>query len=562
MNPLNSRRPGPSREELISFILLILFSTTALLVWNFVKEAHDNESSGRVTAPVEQSIIQPEIKPDVIAETPLTVPIAEEAAAPPQKKVRIQTALITPPLPLFSIPMQTSVVNSNTGEVISTGRNSKIEIPARAFVDANGRIVEVNVEVNYREYHDFHDIFLSGIPMNYSNGSEDGMLESAGMIEINASQNGEQVYVNPQNKIRVMLASAYQSPDYNLYYLDQKENKWKVKGKDEVLLTDSWESRGSDGIIQDSTERRFTFTGRYYTVRVVCISDMSDRRKIFFSKVKSPEIFDFRFGKTKAMLPELKAFYGITWRYKGNDAQAVFMTLFKWDEMRRSKFSPTDFQGMASVIHDENEAAADKFRIILTSGDMMMSIPVTPQFRTEGAKRDFVKRLEKYSAAVAQRINDEQARFKQFKKDTADYFAANGRYVKSSASAEAVALRTFQIDNFGIWNCDKYFSPKRNSVIARFTDENGKKILIQHGYLVEKNRNSVYTVTNFNDFRFDPKEANLFWAILPGNKLAIISPEEFVRNKNKNDDICTFVMKVNDTALNSSANLRAALIFN
>jgi hypothetical protein len=193
---------------------------------------------------------------------------------------------------------------------------------------------------------------------------------------------------------------------------------------------------------------------------------------------------------------------------------------------------------------------------------MTISIPVAPVFYTKGAKQNFDKRIEKYNAAVANRIVGERSRFEQFKKDTADYFAANGRYVKSTFKAETVALRTFQVDNFGVWNVDKYFTSERTSIVAKFVDENGKSIFVQKGFLVEKTRNSIFTVNNLSDFRFNPKAVNLFWAILPGNKLAVVYPHEFVRHNNDRDGVTTFVMKVSDTALLSAASLKAALSFN
>jgi hypothetical protein len=341
MKTLNSLKPNTAKVEIISFILLVLLFAALFFYWQQETKLADAAQQEKIIPPSEHGVNALTKHHTDTVDFPLPIQISAEPPALSAEKPYAEQALINPPLPVYVVKNQTTMVNANTGEVISTNRKSRIEIPARAFVDAKGKVVEGKVKVDYREYHDFHDIFLSGIPMHYENG----MLESAGMIEINASQNGEQVYVNPENKIRVMLTSAYKSPDYNLYYLDQKEKKWKVKGKDEVVLADAEKVKTKKAPSVDSTEQKFTFSPRLYSIRIVCVSDMRDRKKNFLSKKKSPDIFDFRFGKTNRMLPELKEFYGLTWRYKGDDAQQVFLDLFGWDEMKRSKFSPTDFTG-------------------------------------------------------------------------------------------------------------------------------------------------------------------------------------------------------------------------
>ncbi len=111
-----------------------------------------------------------------------------------------------PPLPKLVQPAVVTKVNSTIGQDINTSHQTIIKIPPRAFVDKNGKVIEGEVNVAYKEYYNPIDIFLSGIPMNYDSGSSE-QLVSAGMIEIAATHNNEPVFVNKENKINVMLAA-------------------------------------------------------------------------------------------------------------------------------------------------------------------------------------------------------------------------------------------------------------------------------------------------------------------------------------------------------------------
>ena len=186
MKTLNSLKPLKAKAELISFVLLVILFTALYFYWRYQTRLAGSAQQEKIISPVmKHADVQAGILP-CPAEIPLPKPIEAHIPLPPAKKNPDAHEFISPPLQAYAVKNQSSMVNANTGEIISTRCKSRIEIPVNAFVDSRGNVVEGNVKVDYREYHDFHDIFLSGIPMDF----EKGMLESAGMIEINASQNG------------------------------------------------------------------------------------------------------------------------------------------------------------------------------------------------------------------------------------------------------------------------------------------------------------------------------------------------------------------------------------
>jgi hypothetical protein len=76
-------------------------------------------------------------------------------------------------------------------------RGTVIRIPGNALVDQSGNPVSGAVEVSIREFYDRKDIVLSGI--NTNAGSQ--MLVTAGAIELRASQDGQQLRLDPNASI-------------------------------------------------------------------------------------------------------------------------------------------------------------------------------------------------------------------------------------------------------------------------------------------------------------------------------------------------------------------------
>jgi hypothetical protein len=145
---------------------------------------------------------------------------------------------VNPPMKDVQIPFERFLIDSRKSAVISSASGSKIIVPANSFVDMLGKAVEGKVEVKYREFRDPVDFFLSGIPMAYDSAGNRYQLESAGMLEITANQNGIPVRIASDKKIEIQMASDYEGSQYNLYELDTVGRNWVYKGKDKIEKTD------------------------------------------------------------------------------------------------------------------------------------------------------------------------------------------------------------------------------------------------------------------------------------------------------------------------------------
>lgn len=128
-----------------------------------------------------------------------------------------------------TVPFATTKVSADSGGVLTLESGSRITLPANALVDKNGNPVTGEVDLKFREFHSADDILLSGIPMQLDeNGYE--YMSSGGMMEIRASQNGEELELAQGKSASIELISEVDIQEgYQLFYLN--DDKTWSKGE-------------------------------------------------------------------------------------------------------------------------------------------------------------------------------------------------------------------------------------------------------------------------------------------------------------------------------------------
>ncbi|NNE28638.1 MAG: hypothetical protein HKN16_03330, partial [Saprospiraceae bacterium] len=112
---------------------------------------------------------------------------------------------INPPLEGVQKDFVSKTVDSQSGGSIDLSDHLEVQIPKAAFVNQTGEAVQGPVEIKYREFQDFVDFFISGIPMHYDSLDQRYLLESAGMVEVFAEQNGARLQVAPGKSLSVRV---------------------------------------------------------------------------------------------------------------------------------------------------------------------------------------------------------------------------------------------------------------------------------------------------------------------------------------------------------------------
>ncbi len=131
--------------------------------------------------------------------------------------------LVKPILPKLVKERQVFTVDVDLPVSILTESGTRVKIPANALVDANGNPVQGEVNISYREYHEPLEVLLSGIPMTFDSAGARHQFQTAGMFELQAVKEGEEVFIKPGEKIKIEMQSMDDESDYNLYALDETQ---------------------------------------------------------------------------------------------------------------------------------------------------------------------------------------------------------------------------------------------------------------------------------------------------------------------------------------------------
>ena len=110
----------------------------------------------------------------------------------------IEPKNLTPFFSDLQVPFSTIGINNQQGgrQVYYSG--TYIEMPVEAVTYQNGEMVQGYYELHYREFRNPAEMALSGIPMTYTEGGVDEVFNSAGMFEIRAWKEGQElVLVKP-----------------------------------------------------------------------------------------------------------------------------------------------------------------------------------------------------------------------------------------------------------------------------------------------------------------------------------------------------------------------------
>lgn len=105
---------------------------------------------------------------------------------------------IQPVHPSVDIPFINYDIDVSRDTIIYTETGSSLTFLAGTLVKKNGVAVSGVVQVKVREFHDAVSILRAGIPMRLQS-DRNAFLQSSGMLEIRAFQNGEELEVAWEN---------------------------------------------------------------------------------------------------------------------------------------------------------------------------------------------------------------------------------------------------------------------------------------------------------------------------------------------------------------------------
>lgn len=481
-------------------------------------------------------------------------------------------------------------VDANQGGVYEYPSGSRLVVPAAAFADDRGRLIQGEVDIRYREMHDYVDFFLAGVPLTYDSAGVQYNLESAGMIEIYAEQDGKRVQLAPGKNIDVELVSEIivssfnldAPPRYHIYQLDTFAREWLYQDVDNIQFIEDEILDENDPLLEHKRE----LLSRYGAIE----SRAAEALKALEARIPKPveplrphraspdrptlelnfldgslTVEDNQGGEVQNELAKLQRIYkGVIWQIAPSspafDERAFNVS---WQSVRIRPANNRDYE--LTLIHPQNQLTLI-VTPVLTGSDYERALQqYEEEYRGfQAAMTDWEAQLKEQKQALQAQAEQEKAKALEAYDRKLEELQAQG--IEFGASTRYLVRRKvvnrFKATGFGFWNCDRLIPPSEQRIQAAFRDQHGNFYRNHTAYLADNSKNTVYRLyaTDDTPLRFDAGSENLLWIVTDDGKIALMRPEDFDKIKTDKETY-TLPLKLIDKEIRSEEDVRAILQF-
>ncbi len=414
---------------------------------------------------------------------------------------------ITSPLEGLEVSSKPYNWQAHEGGTINLPNGTKLIVPAHAVIDAEGGAVTGPVSLNYREFQDIGEIFLSGLSMHFDSAGLRNFMRSTGMLEIRASKNGEPLFLAEGKSIEIVMPSPSQGP-FNLYHYNEEDNRWKF-----VL---SREAQPKE--VAASSQRR---------------------GKLPLPPVKpgkiSPTDIPFNYAVRTDHLPELASYFGLQWVYAG---------ISRGGSLDASKEVWVNKKTWPAVTLESYDRNRGLYMLHLRDDEQKVKVIVKP-----------VMEIRDYEMALVDYMEAE----KIYKELKAAYDRENAAFASRSQM-----LRKCAINQFGYYNWDLPISPTQFAVLAadfrpsvKGTQSIDSDFSMVYLVLPEEKIVVAYPQDQWKNFRYMPSARNQILAIGKSEHFYMLDSETFDQAKGK--EAFTFKLHQVDKKIATVQDLRQLL---
>jgi hypothetical protein len=331
------------------------------------------------------------------------------------------------------------------------------------------------VSFKYRTFENAIDIFRSGIPMS-TNGERNAFLQSAGMIELNAYQDGNPLTLKSEKYIDVELASFKKTDGYELYYLNDSAN-WNVSNNFNNIENSRKKLKLQNLITPISPNPEDSIQDLIFEI----VANLNDA-------------------------PYLKSFENLKWKIDRKNISDELLEAMRvdWDDVAIKEINKRKMKYEMVFTKTMRDFSSDT----ITKTFKVNASPVFNKNEKRAFRNDFAEKMKDYE------IN--------FAKYTAE---------KLRLEQEADMVNQFRINKMGIWNVDKIMNDA-DLLITNISFDFEKEIdpSTNHimTYVIYEDNNSVisYLPKDLKKVGLLRNKKMKILAVLPNNKIAIVNDDE------------------------------------
>ncbi|AEE47992.1 hypothetical protein [Haliscomenobacter hydrossis] len=456
---------------------------------------------------------------------------------------------VNPPLTKVVPAGRPIKVDVAAGATLDLDEGTRLVIPRTAFQTDRGQLIESGeVDIYYREMHDAVDFFVAGVPMSYDSAGTRHYLQSAGMVEIIALQNGQPVGMAPGKTIRIELQSSISAqadgswPSFKVYHLDATARSWVFHGKSSMLFEEEPQVLITPGMSleQKINAEKEAILAADPMPQAPAKPVKPDGKSVSFELDLKDGELPLEPGSEEAVASLQE---GAIWQVLPNSPAFNVNALNQvWKSARLKRLSETAYE---LTLLDDGEQLRLLVQPVITG-------------------KEFENALQQYDEALAAY----QKELADWEKRTGEKITAvEARYLKTEETNAnpAPSLRrvrhVFDINAFGIWNCDSPAPLSSNSFRIRvIEDQNGNTYPNQTAYLSDQSGQSIYQLHTGrgSTVYFDSQKEYLLWLLTPEGKIALVKTKAEWAKSNPKKGVKLKVQTINHTIRNE-ADIRRAL---
>jgi hypothetical protein len=453
----------------------------------------------------------------------------------------VKNNYIISPAQQFDVPKEHFEIQAEAGGTIRYDKTgSTVMIPPDALVDKNGNQVKGDVDILYREFHTPKEIFFSGIPMDYDVNGEKCFFESAGMIDISASQNGEEVFIKKGKEIKFNMSTDNTHQEVKLYELDKTQKKWKELGEAPVITTDTKVATKQKQWlpVYKSTSRTYLGNSNVFLsinrmdIGIDPVTKKKEKYLTIGIRINHYQNRNEEKKENEQKYKDAKVFGKLSFVVKGMNRRHFrkMMANLNMPDGYRDDFKITELTRIDFV----DPEFPNKVTLRFTYKEKQVDMPVDIRY----AYNMSTKRKTKYFNTFAAFNMNEfpgRAQEKTSTKQIIDHYDSVD--VQAVWTNKSIVQREFTSRSFGILNCDQPQSLPTGMVANAAFNTDDKPILPSDVCLVDFDKNTLFTYYSymFPKFQFNPNTRNFVFTILNDGNVAFMLPDEFTSIQKEGD---------------------------
>jgi hypothetical protein len=434
----------------------------------------------------------------------------------------------------FDVPMEHYVIDAGIGGTFSYAKTgSTVSIPANALINKNGDPIIGMVDISYREFHTQKEIFFSGIPMHYHVDDERQYFESAGMIDIQASQNNEEVFLKNDKAISFKMSTDNTNEEVKLYELDKKNKKWKDIGaapivNTPVAATKTW---GPVYITEEKKDRNRTPLQIYIKDYEAKYDFKSNERK--YKLQFRMQVTSNRSMKTKENKQDFKnvakfnrAIFEVEGIKKYN-FNKLLKSLKQKKTQSKDKKDRYYYSIPANVtILNVNEPY---LTLEMTYEGQTVVLAVKVVYDSPTSKNTRKKIFETVSTFPIDSFDGRFYNKREFTSCIDRYDSISPSSFGEDWNKKYLVQREFQSKNFGMINCDQPHKMPDEMIANACFFVNDEEVKPNFAILIDFKQRCQFSYYQyaFSKFGFNPDAKNFIFTILQDGTVAFIMPDDF-----------------------------------